>query len=74
MLTETEHRLMQSAAEQLRLAGLGAMLIAEQYSNKKLEKVALSILKLHGAMETEHGKMVSVHIRKPRRKKEEMNE
>ena len=70
MLTDTEHRLMQSAIEQLRLVGLSALLIAEQHTNKNLEKIAESILKLHGRLETEYGKMVSGKTRKPRRKKE----
>lgn len=70
MLTDTEHKLMQSAAEQMRLAGLSALLIAEQKTNKKLEKIAESILKLHGVLETAYGKMVSGKTRKPRRKKE----
>ena len=71
MLTDTEYKLLQSAAEQLRLAGLSAFLIAEQHTNERLEKIAESIIKLHGALETEYGKMVSAKTRKPRRKKEE---
>lgn len=71
MLTDTEHKLMQSAIEQLRLSGLGALLIAEHYQNNKLADIAESIFKLHGRLETEYGKMVSGKTRKPRRKKEE---
>lgn len=73
MLTDTEHRLMQSAAEQLRLVGLSALLIAEHNQNNKLANIAESILKLHGVLETAYGKMVAVSTRKPRRKKEEMD-
>lgn len=70
VLTDTEHKLMQSAAEQLRLAGLGALLIAEHYQNNRLADIATSIFRLHGRLETEHGKIVSGKTRKPRRKKE----
>ena len=71
MMTDTEHKLLQSAAEQLRLSGLGALLIADLHANKRLEKIAESILELHGKLETEYGKMISAKKRKPRRKKEE---
>lgn len=54
MLTDTEHELMQLSIEQLRLAGLSAFLIAEKYTNERLEKIAGSIIKLHGALETEY--------------------
>lgn len=73
MLTETEHKLMQSALENLRITGLAVWKIAKQHNSKGLGKVAEAILKKHGALETEYGKMMTAKVRRPRRKKEEMD-
>ena len=59
-LTEAEHNLMWFALENLRIAGLAAYKIARQHEQKKLEKIAEGILKKHGALETEYGKMLMV--------------
>ena len=72
-LTETEHRSMQSALENLRIAGLSVYKIARQRDLKRLEKMAEAILKKHGALETEYGKIILMKVRKPRRRKEEMD-
>ena len=72
-LTDTEHRLIQSALENLRTAGLVVWKIAKQHNQKGLGKIAEAILKRHGALETEYGKIISTKARKPRRKKEEMD-
>ena len=73
MLTEAEHKLMQSALESLRVTGLAVWEMAKQHNQKGLGKIAESILKKHGALETEYGKIIAVKAHKPRRKKEEMD-
>ena len=70
-LTEAERTLIQSALEHLRVAGLAVWEIAKQHEQKRLGKIAEAILKKHGALETEYGKIISTKARKPRRKKEE---
>lgn len=72
-LTDTEHRLMQSALESLRVTGLAVWDMAKQHNQKGLGKIAEAILKKHGALETEYGKIISTKARRPRRKKEEMD-
>ena len=72
-LTDTEHKLIQSALEHLRIAGLAVWEIAKQHNQKGLGKIAEAILKKHGALETEYGKIISTKARKPRRRKEEMD-
>ena len=73
-LTEAEHKLMQSALEHLRVAGLAVWEIAKQHKQKRLGKVAEAILKKHGALETEYGKMIMVKGYRQMQKKGEMNE
>ena len=73
-LTDTEHRLIQSALENLRVAGLAVWKMAKQHNQKGLGKVAEAILKKHGALETEYGKMITAKARKPRRNKEKRDE
>lgn len=73
-LTEAERYLIQSALESLRTAGLAIWKIAKQHNQKNLGTIAEAILKKHGALETEYGKIISTKARKPRRKKEEKND
>lgn len=73
-LTDTEHKLIQSALEHLRIAGLAVWEIAKQHEQKRLGKVAEAILKTHGALETEYGKMIMVKGYRQMQKKGEMNE
>lgn len=73
MLTDIEKTLMQASVENLRLTGLGVWRIAENKKNKKLYAIAEKIFKLHGALETEYGKMIAAKARKPSRKKEKMD-
>lgn len=72
-LTEAEHHLMQSALESLRVTGLAVWEMAKQHNQKNLGTIAEAILKKHGALETEYGKIISTKARKQRRKKEEMD-
>ena len=72
-LTDEERNLIQSALENLRVAGLAVWEMAKQHNQKGLGKIAEAILKKHGALETEYGKMIMAKTRKPRRKKEEIN-
>ena len=71
MLNDTENRLIQSSIESLRIAGLGVMLIAGKYGDKKLDDLAEKILKLQGNVETQYGKMIA---RTTRRKNAEVVE
>ena len=73
-LSDTEHKLIQSALENLRVTGLAVWEMAKQHNQKGLGKIAEAILKKHGALETEYGKIISTKARKPRRKKEEMDD
>ena len=72
-LTEAERYLIQSALESLRIAGLVVWETAKRHEHKRLGQIAESILKKHGALETEYGRMLTTKVRKPRRKKEEMD-
>ena len=69
-LTDEERNLIQSALENLRLAGLSVWKVAKQHRQKRLEQMATAILKKHGALETEYGRMLATKVRKPRREKE----
>lgn len=72
-LTEAERYLIQSALESLRIAGLVVWETAKRHKNKRLGQIAESILKKHGSLETEYGRMLATRVRRPRREKEEMN-
>ena len=73
-LTEAEHKLMQYALENLRITGLAVWKMAKQHNQKGLGQIDEAILKKHGALETEYGKMRTAKTRKPRRRKEEMDD
>ena len=72
-LTKAERYLIQSALESLRIAGLVVWETAKRHEHKRLGQIAEAILKKHGALETEYGKMMTAKARKPRRRKEEMD-